>query len=96
VSATITHGQAPLTRFVDPGDRWLSSKDAAIYLGVETCTLAKWRQQGVGPSYSAALGRDPRYRLSDLEAFMADDLVGNSIEAKTRRRQKRAQRLEVT
>ena len=67
-------------------DRWIASKEAAAYIGVEVSTLAKWRQRGVGPRYSCALGRDPRYRLSDLEDFMVESLAGNTVEARTLRR----------
>lgn len=66
--------------------RGLPPKEAAAYCGVTVATLAKWRQLGTGPSYSAALGRDPRYHLDDLDAFLwGRGLVGNSMEAKHQR-----------
>jgi len=66
-------------------DRWLTAADAAHYLSVSVTTLSKWRAAGIGPQYSAALGRDPRYRMSDLEAFMDSKMATNTREAKTLR-----------
>ena len=73
--------------------RWLSSREAAEYLGVERSTLAKWRQRGVGPRFSCALGRDPRYRMSDLEEFMTCDMATNTAEAHHLRQTARARRI---
>lgn len=67
-------------------DRWLAAGDAAAYLGVAVLTLSKWRLRGIGPRYSAALSRDPRYRLSDLVAFMNSKIVTNTVEARSVRR----------
>ncbi len=61
----------------------LTAKEAADYVGVKVSTLAKWRQLGIGPRYSAALGRDPRYHRDDLDEFLwGGGLVTNSVEAK--------------
>lgn len=67
-------------------DRWLSAKEAARYLGVQVETLAKWRLRGTGPRYSAAIGRVPRYQLSDLIEFMKNKMAANTREAQTVRR----------
>jgi hypothetical protein len=64
-------------------NRWLPPAEAAKYLGVEVGTLSKWRLRGVGPRYTAALKRDPRYRLSDLMAHMTSKMASNTREAKT-------------
>lgn len=80
---------------VDWRDRWLNSKQAASYLAVEVSTLAKWRQLDSGPPYSCALGRDPRYRLSDLENFMLEAVATNTTEAKSIRRATRARRFSI-
>ena len=77
-------------------DRWVTASEAAHYLGVSILTLSKWRLRGTGPRYSAALGRDPRYRLSDLAAFMDIKVVTNTIEAKTARRDSTMRRLDVS
>lgn len=66
-------------------DRWCSSKEAARYLGISPTTLSTWRMKGAGPRYSATLGRDPRYRLSELAGFMEAGLVANTVQAKKKR-----------
>lgn len=67
----------------------LTAKEAADYVGVKVSTLAKWRQLGIGPRYSAALGRDPRYHTDDLDEFLwGGGLVSNSVEAKHAREMK--------
>lgn len=71
-------------------DRWLTTHEAATYMGVKVDTLSKWRSRGQGPCYSAALGRDPRYRLSDLLSYMATKMATNTREAKTVRREHKA------
>lgn len=81
-----TSAQTAQPRQVDYGDRWLASKDAAYYLGVEVSTLSKWRQQGIGPEFSCRMGRDPRYRLSVLEAYMSEAVTTTTTEARTIRR----------
>ncbi len=71
--------------------RGLTAKEAAEYCGVAIATLAKWRQRGWGPSYSCALGRDPRYHAEDLDAFLwGGGLVGNSVEAAQQRKERKA------
>lgn len=71
-------------------DRWLPPAEAAKYLGVEVGTLSKWRLRGKGPIYSAGLGRDPRYQLSDLMAYMASKMATNTREARAIRRDHKA------
>lgn len=69
----------------------LTAAEAARYLGVKLSTLAKWRQRGIGPHYSARLGRDPRYHQDDLDAFLwGDGVVRNSVEAKHQRAKSRS------
>lgn len=71
--------------------RGLSAQEAADILSVKVSTLAKWRQLGIGPPYSDRLGRDPRYHPDDLDAFLwGDGVVGNSVEAKHRRRKRQS------
>lgn len=71
--------------------RGLTAQEAAQVLGVKVSTLAKWRQRGVGPPYSDSLGRDPRYHPDDIDAFLwGEGVVMNSVEAKQRRRGRRA------
>jgi hypothetical protein len=66
-------------------DRWCTSKEASRYLGITPATLSSWRIKGIGPRYSATLGRDPRYRLFELTAFMEAGLVANTVQAKKKR-----------
>lgn len=67
-------------------NRWLTAEEAANYIGVKVETLSKWRLRGQGPRYSAALRRDPRYRLSDLMEHMTAKMATNTREARTVRR----------
>lgn len=72
---------------------WLRTDAAADHIDSEPSTLAKWRQLGKGPPYSCSTGH-PRYRLSDLDAFMAANIAANTTEAKSLRRQARLRRLK--
>lgn len=57
--------------------RYLNPKDAAKYLGVSVIFLARARSEGVignrtpGPPYSK-IGKCVRYRLDDLDQWMAE------------------------
>jgi hypothetical protein len=44
---------------------------AAAYLGVSPRTLQDWRFRGVGPKYLAYSSRACRYRVADLDAWLA-------------------------
>jgi len=58
----------------------LQSPAAAAYLGVARQTLANWRVRGEGPPY-ARLGKSGArivYRISDLDLFLAERMVGGS------------------
>jgi hypothetical protein len=48
----------------------LKAKDAAIYMGVASATLAKYRCQGGGPCFYK-IGRRVLYDARDLDAYMA-------------------------
>ena len=50
---------------------------ATDFLGLKNRgTLSNWRSQGTGPPYTRLNGgRTIRYKLSDLEAFMAKDRI---------------------
>lgn len=52
-------------------DDLLNTLDSATYLDLSPRTLEKWRLNGGGPAY-IKLGRAVRYRVSDLEAFLAE------------------------
>lgn len=73
-------------------DRWLTVHETSAYLGLAKSTLSLWRQRGIGPRYSAAFGRDARYRLSDLVSFMEAGMVTNTVQAKAKRRESKLKR----
>jgi hypothetical protein len=51
----------------------MTTKEAAIQLGVKPSTLEVWRVYGKGPKY-LKLGRLVKYRLADLESFLEQSL----------------------
>lgn len=56
----------------------VTSSETARLLGVSAKTLSNWRSQGRGPRYlrlGAAHG-GVRYRRSDLEAWIDEQMVG--------------------
>ena len=57
--------------------RVLTTHHAAEYLGVSRRTVEDWRRRGVGPRY-AKVGRAVRYRVEDLDAWLASRSVDNS------------------
>jgi hypothetical protein len=52
-------------------DPLLTETEAAKYLGYQHRTLAGWRYRGGGPVFIATSKTSVRYRLSDLEAWIA-------------------------
>jgi excisionase family DNA binding protein len=54
-------------------------EQAADYLSVTTRTLANWRSRGAPNLPFCRIGRCVRYRLSDLDAFIAKH-SHNSVE----------------
>lgn len=51
----------------------LTPAEAASYLCLAVGTLANWRWRGEGPTY-VRYGHRVRYRLRDLDAWMADQV----------------------
>ncbi len=72
-SEGIQIGQDPLA-----ASPLLSTKQAAIYLGLSNSTLNKWRCYGTGPSF-VKLGRAVRYRKAQLDEFLATRTAVNTI-----------------
>ncbi len=69
----------------------LSAKQAIKFLGLKnTGTLHVWRCHGRGPKY-VPVGRAIRYRLSDLEEFIASN-VRTPGQARNHRRRLRSRR----
>lgn len=52
-------------------ERLLTTAEAAGYLGLAENTLRARRVSGINTPVFCRLGRSVRYRLSDLEAFVA-------------------------
>jgi len=58
----------------------LPSARAAAYIGFSPKTLANWRATGDGPPY-VRLGKSGArivYRVSDLDEFLSDHVIGSS------------------
>ena len=55
----------------DPLPALLGEKTVAAKLNLSPRTLQAWRGQGRGPAY-VTLGRAIRYRLEDIERFIAE------------------------
>lgn len=53
----------------------LTQEQAATYLGVTQETLRKWRRDGYGPKHLRLSLRFIRYRVEDLDAFLAVHVV---------------------
>jgi len=56
---------------MEDGHPYLSSRQAALHLGVSEAALRLWRSQGRGPRYFR-LNRLVRYRRLDLDAWVED------------------------
>ena len=64
----------PTTPTVSMAARFFSERQAAEYLDARPQTMRAWRHRGRGPAYLKLTGRI-RYRLEDLEAFIAESRV---------------------
>ncbi|WP_394365884.1 helix-turn-helix transcriptional regulator [Mesoterricola sediminis] len=67
---------------MNPTSQVLNPKAAAVYLGVSIDMLYEWRRFGNGPRYLIWGRRTIRYRVSDLDAWLASQpTAGNIAEA---------------
>ena len=57
----------------------LTTREAAVYLGLAVSTLNKWRCYGNGPQF-LKLGRVIRYRKDDLDRFLETRMFGSTAE----------------
>ena len=57
----------------------IDTEEAARHLSLAPNTLEKMRVTGGGPRY-VKLGRAVRYRISDLETYLADRVVSSTSE----------------
>jgi len=74
-----------MRRELEPVQNLLSRDEAAAFLGLKTQTLASWASSGRYPLPFVKVGRAVRYRLSDLEKFLADRTVTSTGELAARR-----------
>ncbi|AXK45493.1 helix-turn-helix transcriptional regulator [Brachybacterium saurashtrense] len=51
---------------------WLSTDQAAQYLGYREGTLRVWRAKDQGPAYTRTPSGSIRYRIEDLEAWLSE------------------------
>ena len=66
------------TGFCSP---WMSTGQAAKYLGASPKTLAVWRCQGKGPRYHIVNERLVRYHVNDLDAHVLGQPGGGGSNA---------------
>jgi len=59
----------------------LTQREAATLLRLSERTLERWRVAGDGPK-KVRLGRSIRYRLADIEAYIAARVVGSTSEGR--------------
>lgn len=68
-----------MTTPIEPAlKRLLPRDEAAEYLGIKPQTLALWHSTGRYALPVVKVGRSVRYRLSDLEAFIAARTVSHA------------------
>ena len=56
---------------------FLSESDAADYLGISKKTLQRWRFDHKGPAYAKLNNKLIRYRLTDLDEWMDQQLISH-------------------
>lgn len=49
---------------------WMSSEDAAEYIGSSVSALKRWRCEGRGPRFATVNRKLIRYHIADLDAFL--------------------------
>lgn len=49
---------------------YLTTEQAAVYLGISKKTLESYRQEGTGPRYIMVSSKLIRYLIADLDAWM--------------------------
>ena len=60
----------------------VSIDTVADFLGVTVARLRKWRERGAMPFPAFAVGRAIRFRLSDVDAWLATRMHHNAAEAR--------------
>jgi len=62
-----------------PAPEYLSTSQAAAYLGFTRKNLEHWRSAGCGPTYFK-VGRHVRYGRRDLDAWMGERRLANTAQ----------------
>lgn len=81
VDLFVSVASSPIVADMEPtnahpiADQVLTPEETAQYLKVPLRTLDAWRYRRTGPAYMK-VGRHIRYRRSDVDAFLADLVVG--------------------
>jgi predicted DNA-binding transcriptional regulator AlpA len=65
------------SREVCTANELLSQRQVALRLGVSARTIEGWRARGTGPPFLRLSARAVRYRLSDLERWLAQRRVAD-------------------
>ena len=55
-------------------ETFLTTPQVADWLGYKEETLRQWRTNGIGPDYIRVLGKLVRYRASDVERWMDEQV----------------------
>ncbi len=58
---------------------FMTTKEAAAFMGLRSNTLEIWRVRGTGPKF-VKLGRAVRYRLPDIESYIESQLRSSTSE----------------
>jgi len=58
----------------------MTTKEAAMWLGLKPSTLEVWRVYGKGPRFMKLGNKAVRYRLEDLNAFLEQSLRSSTSE----------------
>ncbi len=63
-----------------PSTAALTTPEAAAYLNIKPSTLEQWRWNGKSPRF-CKVGRNVRYRIADLDAFLDERVFTSTTEA---------------
>ena len=72
---THDHGECDCFHCAVETTRLLDDAEIEARYGIKRGTLRAWRSRGIGPPFVRLTGRMPRYRIADVEDFLAARLV---------------------
>lgn len=70
---------------VGVGGQLMTINEVATMLQIPVGTMYQWRHRGLGPA-GLRIGRHVRYRLSDVEAWLARQAVDDKAQGRRRGR----------